>query len=351
MDTQLSILIVDDVGTVRSFLSQTLMHLGIDNVREASTAAQCLSACKEKEFNIIFLDIELPDGDGKEIISQINEISPEANVVMVSAHSTVENVKEATPLCTTIQNEFGVSVSTTEHLLGALCGEEIDNLLIEIDANELPIMDGSAKNFVKKIREICNSHKILLCFDEMQAGFYRTGEKFGYQHYGVTADIICCGKGIGSGLPLSAVLSTAEIMDLPSVGNMSSTHSANPLVCAAGLATLEFMEDNNIAEKSKTLGKKFHIRLNSLKEKFPKLISSIEGNGMIAAIIFKLDDVSLGSEIASKASWECFKKGVFVVHTGRESIKLGPPLTIPEEALMESLDVIDEVLVEISNEY
>ena len=64
-----------------------------------------------------------------------------------------ENVKEATPLCTTIQNEFGVSVSTTEHLLGALCGEEIDNLLIEIDANELPIMDGSAKNFVKKIRE------------------------------------------------------------------------------------------------------------------------------------------------------------------------------------------------------
>ncbi|MCG9709982.1 response regulator [Pseudoalteromonas sp. Isolate3] len=95
MDTQLSILIVDDVGTVRSFLNQTLMHLGIDNVREASTAAQCLSACKEEEFNIIFLDIELPDGDGKEIISQINEISPEANVVMVSAHSTVENVKEA----------------------------------------------------------------------------------------------------------------------------------------------------------------------------------------------------------------------------------------------------------------
>jgi len=95
MDTQLSILIVDDVGTVRSFLNQTLMHLGIDDVREASTAAQCLSECKEKEFNIIFLDIELPDGDGKEIISHINDISPEANVVMVSAHSTVENVKDA----------------------------------------------------------------------------------------------------------------------------------------------------------------------------------------------------------------------------------------------------------------
>jgi len=76
MDTQLSILIVDDVSTVRSFLSQTLMHLGIENVK-------------------IFLDIELPDGDGKELIAQINDINPETNVVMVSAHSAVENVKEA----------------------------------------------------------------------------------------------------------------------------------------------------------------------------------------------------------------------------------------------------------------
>ena len=95
MNTQLSILIVDDVGTVRSFLNQTLMHLGIENVREASTAAQCISACNAASYNIIFLDIELPDGDGKELIAQINDINPETNVVMVSAHSTVENVKDA----------------------------------------------------------------------------------------------------------------------------------------------------------------------------------------------------------------------------------------------------------------
>ncbi len=95
MNTQLSILIVDDVSTVRSFLSQTLMHLGIENVKEASTAAQCISECRAANFNIIFLDIELPDGDGKELIAQINELSPETNVVMVSAHSAVENVKEA----------------------------------------------------------------------------------------------------------------------------------------------------------------------------------------------------------------------------------------------------------------
>jgi DNA-binding NtrC family response regulator len=95
MNTQLSILIVDDVSTVRSFLSQTLMHLGIDNVKEASTASQCISKCQAENYNIIFLDIELPDGDGKELIAQINELSPETNVVMVSAHSGIENVKDA----------------------------------------------------------------------------------------------------------------------------------------------------------------------------------------------------------------------------------------------------------------
>ncbi|KPV91434.1 Chemotaxis protein CheY [Pseudoalteromonas sp. P1-30] len=95
MDTQLSILIVDDVSTVRSFLSQTLMHLGIENVKEASTAKQCINECQAANYNMIFLDIELPDGDGKELIAQINDINPETNVVMVSAHSAVENVKEA----------------------------------------------------------------------------------------------------------------------------------------------------------------------------------------------------------------------------------------------------------------
>lgn len=95
MNTPLSILIVDDVSTVRRFLCQTLMHLGIENVKEASTAAQCINECHANSYNIIFLDIELPDGDGKELIAEINQLSPTTNVVMVSAHSGVENVKEA----------------------------------------------------------------------------------------------------------------------------------------------------------------------------------------------------------------------------------------------------------------
>ncbi len=95
MDNDLSVLIVDDVGTVRSFLHQTLSHLGIDQVDEASNAAECLKKCAERPYSIIFLDIELPDGNGMELIGEIARINPDINVVMVSAHSTVDNVKEA----------------------------------------------------------------------------------------------------------------------------------------------------------------------------------------------------------------------------------------------------------------
>lgn len=95
MSNEYSILIVDDVSTVRNFLHQTLVHFGIEDIDEASNAQMCLEKAEAKQYHLIFLDIELPDGDGKELIAKIQAIAPESNVVMVSAHSTVENVKDA----------------------------------------------------------------------------------------------------------------------------------------------------------------------------------------------------------------------------------------------------------------
>ena len=88
------------------------------------------------------------------------------------------------------------------------------------------------KEYVQAIKSICNKYDILLCFDEMQAGFGRTGMNFGFQHYDVTPDLICTGKGMGGGVPLSGVIGRASVMDLPEIGNMSSTHSANPRLCS-----------------------------------------------------------------------------------------------------------------------
>ena len=84
-------------------------------------------------------------------------------------------------------------------------------------------------SYVREISKFCKKNDIILSFDEMQAGFGRTGLNFGFEHYKVDPDMICCGKGMGGGIPLSGVLGKKKIMDLPNIGDMSSTNSGNPL--------------------------------------------------------------------------------------------------------------------------
>ena len=139
-------------------------------------------------------------------------------------------------------------------------------------------------------------------------------------------------------------------MDLPDVGNMSSTHSANPLSCSAGLAVIEEIRSKKLVDQSMKNGILFSEALKKLKNKFPNNIASILGKGMIQAIIFKNPlSGDPDAEFASCVAERCMQKGLLVVHTGRESIKLGPPLTIPEDALMEGVTVIEESIEEVIN--
>jgi 4-aminobutyrate aminotransferase-like enzyme len=202
------------------------------------------------------------------------------------------------------------------------------------------------KDYVKAAEIFCRENNIVLTFDEMQAGFARTGKAFGYQHYDVVPDLICCGKGMGNGYPLSGVIGRGDIMDLPEVGNMSSTHSANPMACAVGLAVLEEIESRNLIAEANRKGKILNDKLNQLKEISNGRISHILGEGLISAILFQ--DPLTGEPdglIASKVAEECYEQGLLVVHTGRESIKLGPPLTISDEALLEAIDVLSEAII------
>lgn len=148
-------------------------------------------------------------------------------------------------------------------------------------------------------------------------------------------------------LRLSAVIGSQKIMDLPEFGSMSSTHSANPLCCAAGLANLEAIESGNLVAESARKGEIVHHRLNALKKKYSDRISYVFGKGLLAGIIFKhpktgKPDGLFPSRVCEKA----MQKGLLLVHTGRESIKIGPPLTIPDEALEEGLDAFDEAIAE-----
>lgn len=206
------------------------------------------------------------------------------------------------------------------------------------------------KEFVQEVALFAKENDLLLTFDEMQAGFGRTGELFGYMNYGVEPDLLACGKGASSSLPLALVLGSKEIMDLPGIGSMSSTHSANPLVCAAGLANMQALIEDGLILNSKKLGIVFHERLNLLKNKYPNHISSVQGVGLLAAVIFTDSNKKPLSELCDLISEKCLQTGLLVVHTGRESIKLAPPLVINEEELLEGVVAFSNAVEESINE-
>jgi 4-aminobutyrate aminotransferase-like enzyme len=202
------------------------------------------------------------------------------------------------------------------------------------------------KDFVQALMVFAKKHNMLVAFDEMQAGFGRTGKLFGYEHYEVKPDILCCGKGASSGLPLAIVLGSKEVMDLPDIGSMSSTHSANPLVCVAGHQNLKAMYEDGLIDNSENLGNIFHQRLNEIKNKYHNHLRYVFGKGLLAALIFMDENDKPLSGLCDKISEKAFQKGLLVVHTGRESIKLAPPLSITKEAMLEGVEVIEQCIKE-----
>jgi len=202
------------------------------------------------------------------------------------------------------------------------------------------------KDFVQALMVFAKKHNMLVAFDEMQAGFGRTGKLFGYEHYEVKPDILCCGKGASSGLPLAIVLGSKEVMDLPDIGSMSSTHSANPLVCVAGHQNLKAMYEDGLIDNSENLGNIFHQKLTEIKDKYPNHLRYVFGKGLLAALIFMDENDKPLSELCDKISEKAFQKGLLVVHTGRESIKLAPPLSITKEAMLEGVEVIEQCIKE-----
>ena len=201
--------------------------------------------------------------------------------------------------------------------------------------------------YIKALADFSKEHNCLVTFDEIQGGFGRSGKLFVYQHYGVEPDLLCLGKALSGSLPLSSVIGSQKIMDLPEFGSMSSTHSANPLCCAAGLANLEAIESGNLVEESARKGGILHQRLDELKKKYADRISWVFGTGLLAGVLFKdpvtgKPDGLFPSQVCEKA----MHKGLLLVHTGRESIKIAPPFTIADEALEEGLDVFGEAIAE-----
>lgn len=203
--------------------------------------------------------------------------------------------------------------------------------------------------YIKALREFLTEKNALLVSDEVQAGFGRTGKLFGYEYYDVDVDIICCGKAISGALPLSAVLGRAEILDVD--GSLNSTHGGSPLPCASALANLRYLEEHHLVDEAKRKEKILLKKFREMKDRFPDRVKAVHGMGMaFAAVIVKPGTQELDIEIVDRIIERAFEKGVMSIRTMTGTIKVGPPLTIADDALTEAMDVIIEAMEEIVGE-
>jgi acetylornithine/N-succinyldiaminopimelate aminotransferase len=190
-------------------------------------------------------------------------------------------------------------------------------------------------SYLKKVRTWCDEKGILLILDEIQTGLGRIGSLFGYEQYGVEPDIMTLAKGLGSGVPIGAFLAK-ERTSVFAPGEHGSTFGGNPLVCAAGLATLKFIIDNDIPAKVKKMGQYFIAGLEKLKAKF-SFITEIRGRGLLLAL-------GLTDNIAEELVLACLKEGLLVNPVKPNALRFMPPLIITEKDVDEALGILEIVL-------
>jgi 4-aminobutyrate aminotransferase/(S)-3-amino-2-methylpropionate transaminase len=203
--------------------------------------------------------------------------------------------------------------------------------------------------YMQALRQWCTGHKTLLVCDEVQAGFGRTGTMWGFEHYGIVPDLALFGKGISSSLPLAAVAGRADVMDLHPAGSMTSTHTGNPICCAAALASIELVVNENLAYNARQMGTILHEKLRALAKRFPQ-IGCVDGKGLVAGLACvipgkKDPDGDLAWDVIER----CLHKGLLMfspVGLGGGTVKIAPPLVITEGALLDSVAVLEEAFTE-----
>ncbi|MBI1353632.1 MAG: aminotransferase class III-fold pyridoxal phosphate-dependent enzyme [Acidobacteria bacterium] len=203
--------------------------------------------------------------------------------------------------------------------------------------------------YMQALRRWCDQHQALLVCDEVQAGFGRTGKLWGFEHYGIVPDLTTWGKGISSSLPIAAVAGRADVMDLHAPGSMTSTHSGNPVCCAAALASLEAILSEDLVGNAERIGNRMHEGLQALAAEHDS-IAAVMGKGLVAGVV--MADPETGrpdGALAADIVWRALQKGVLMfspVGFGGGTVKIAPPLCLTAEAADESMGAFEQAVQE-----
>ncbi len=190
-------------------------------------------------------------------------------------------------------------------------------------------------DLLPKIREICDRRNLVLIFDEIQSGLGRTGKMWAGQNWNTTPDIMCLAKGIAGGIPMGLVLAKHEIMDAMKLGEHSSTFGGSPIACAAGTATIEALIDDKLIDNAAKMGVHLKEGLYRLQEKH-KIVRQVRGIGMMIGVELRFD--------VKEILFDGIRHGLLVLYSGRNILRLLPPLVMDEMTISRSIDIIDALL-------
>ncbi len=193
---------------------------------------------------------------------------------------------------------------------------------------------------IQEIRRICNKYNVVLIFDEIQTGLGRTGKMWAGENWKTVPDIMCIAKGIAGGVPMGLTLAKPEIMQVMTIGDHSSTFAGNPLACAAAAATLDVISEDKLVDNALRTGKYFKDGLVALANKH-KIVREVRGLGMMLAVELRFD--------VKDILFEGIKNGLLMLYSGRNIIRLLPPLVMDERTVSETLKIMDQLLTKEEN--
>lgn len=251
----------------------------------------------------------------------------------LGALSVTYNEKYRKPFMPLLDGVKFVSYSDPSMLEEAI-DDTIGSVILEPIQGETGIIV-PPDDLLPKIREICSKRNLVLIFDEIQSGLGRTGKMWAGQNWDTTPDIMCLAKGIAGGIPMGLVLAKKEIMDAMKIGEHSSTFGGSPVACAAGTATLEALTDDKLIENAAKMGRHFKEGLNRLKEKH-KIIRQVRGIGMMLGVELRFD--------VKDVLFDGIRGGLLLLYSGRNILRLLPPLVMDEMTVSRAVDIIDIIL-------
>ncbi|MDH3538238.1 MAG: aminotransferase class III-fold pyridoxal phosphate-dependent enzyme, partial [Gammaproteobacteria bacterium] len=205
--------------------------------------------------------------------------------------------------------------------------------------------------FLQALRVLCDEHGILLIIDEVQSGFARTGKLFCSEYAGVEADLMTIAKGMANGFPIAAVVGKAEIMDAPMPGGLGGTYAGSPLGCAAALAMIDVIAEEDLAGKAIGVAKVFDKRLRDLQSKYPATIGHVRtahGAMMAIELVQNGDPDQPDTELTKALVGSAYENGLALLSCGMRGnvVRFLPALNISEELMNEGLDILQKCLDE-----